>query len=315
VSDDLTPPSLQEFVVGFHQQILPGLSFKANGYLKEWSNLIGRVYIDRTTGQSWSLPGQEGSNLWIPFQTVIPGIDGAGDTPMTVYFPSSGSPLLFDQTRNVPALKKKYRGLEFSLSKRMSNNWMFQASVRLSETTGNTNAGSRLPQITPNYFINRTATTMLDYDRPLAVKILGAYRLPWGLMLSASFQHMSGLPLSRTITILPPEDWALAEGARPLPIEVLLEEPGTERLPDVTRLDLRFEKVFSFSSGSRLSFALDVLNCLGNTNDTLWRENAGLWYPTAANTAEGTYLLSSSYNQIVTFNGVKTFRLTVRLGF
>ncbi|MFH1944264.1 MAG: TonB-dependent receptor [Acidobacteriota bacterium] len=315
VADDLTPPSLQEIFVGFHQQILPDLTFKANGFIKEWSNLIGQVYIDRTTGQSWSLPGQGGNSLWIPFSTVVPGINGSGDTPMTVYFPSAGSPFFFDQMRNVPELKKKYKGIEFSLSKRMTDNWMFQASVRLSETTGNTNAGSGLPQITPNYFINRTASTMLEYDRPLAVKLLGAFRLPWGLMLSASLQHLSGLPLSRTVTILPPEDWALAEGARPLPVEVLLEKPGTERLPDVTRLDLRFEKAFTFSSGARLSFALDVLNSLSRTTDTLWQENAGFWYPTTADSTEGTYLVSPYYNQIVTFNGVKTFRLTIRLGF
>ncbi|MBU1185900.1 MAG: hypothetical protein KJ908_03320, partial [Acidobacteria bacterium] len=117
------------------------------------------------------------------------------------------------------------------------------------------------------------------------------------------------------VTILPPEDWVLAQSARPLPVEVLLEKPGTERLPDVTRLDLRFEKAFTFSSGSRLSFALDVLNSLSRTTDTLWQENAGFWYPTTADSTEGTYLVSPYYNQIVTFNGVKTFRLTIRLGF
>ena len=92
ISDNLTSPEVKEIFVGFHHQILPGLSFKANGFIKEWSNLIGQVYIDRMTGQTWSLPGQGGENLWIPFQTVIPGINGSGSTPMTIYFPSSPRP-------------------------------------------------------------------------------------------------------------------------------------------------------------------------------------------------------------------------------
>ena len=72
---------------------------------------------------------------------------------------------------------------------------------------------------------------MLEYDRPLAVKFLGAFRLPWGLMLSASFQHMSGLPLSRTISVQPPDRLGSVNGAQTLPVEVLLEEPGPRGFP------------------------------------------------------------------------------------
>ena len=198
---------------------------------------------------------------------------------------------------------------------------MLNASLVLSETKGNIHqgyaatSGTTQAAYNPNYFVNFGNNARLDYDRPLAIKITGAFQFPWDLTLSAYFRHLSGAPWARSVTIAPPADWVEANNVHPEPMQVLLEEPGTRRLKASNILDLRFEKTFSLSERGRMSFILDVLNALGDKYNLILENDGGYWFPTAENTTEGTRVLNSYFNNVVALMGSKTFRLSVRFGF
>jgi len=318
---DLTAPYTNEITVGLQQEILKDFSLTLTLIQKESRNIIDNVLMDLDSGQYWYTNELDTQNWWVPFETVVPGTGEYPDSQVTVYFPSNESPLYFDQIKNVPELKRKYRAAEFVLSKRMSNNWMLNASLVLSETKGNihqsyaANSGMTQAAYNPNYFVNFGNNSRLDYDRPLAVKITGAFQFPWGLTLSAYFRHLSGAPWARSVTIAPPSDWVEANNVQPEPMRIFLEEPGTRRLKASNILDLRFEKTFSLSDRGRLIFILDVLNALGDKYDVILENNGGYWFPTAENTIQGTRVLSSYFNNVVALMGSKTFRLSIKIGF
>ena len=318
---DLSAPYSDEITVSLQHELTTDLTLSVTGIQKEMKNIIENVLADRVSGQYWYTTGHDTEGWWIPFSTVVPGGQDIPDTPVTVYFPSKDAPLFFDRVINVPELVRKYRAVEFSLIKRMSHGWMFSGSVILSESTGNVglgqiaSSGSTSAAYNPNYFVNREASSKTDYDRPLIVKVMGAFQFPWGFTLSAYFRHMSGAPWSRSVTIAPPEEWAESNNAYPLYMPVLLEEPASNRLKATNILDLRLEKTFRLGNKSRLGFYVDVYNALGDTFDKILVNDGGYWFPSGENTTSGSRLISSKYNQTVALYGTKAFRLSIRLGF
>ncbi|MFC2157688.1 carboxypeptidase regulatory-like domain-containing protein [Acidobacteriota bacterium] len=321
VNTKLSAPYTTEISFSINHELTTDLTFSLTGIQKEMKNIIGNVRMDLDTGQYWYTTDHDTEGWWIPFSTIVPGGDGFTDTPVTVYYPSTDAPLFFEQVTNVPEFARKYRALEFSLSKRFSHGWMFSGSLTLSESTGNIDLGyasySSLSStaINPNTFVNRSTSSRLDYDRPVIIKVMSAFQFPWGFTLSAYFRHMSGAPWSRTVTVVPPSDWAQANNAYTLYTPVLLEAPASYRLKAVNILDLRLEKTFMLGGKSRLGIFVDVYNALGDTFDEVLLNDGGFWYPTAQNTSSGSRLISSQYNRTVAMYGTKTFRLSLRLGF
>ena len=90
-------------------------------------------------------------------------------------------------------------------------------------------------------------------------KAAGSYRLPWGLLGSANFQHVSGQPYARQV---------LFTGGKQIPSIVLNVEPlGSRRMPHMNQLDVRVEKTLRLYRG-RLAVRVEVFNVL-NSNTVL----------------------------------------------
>ena len=104
--------------------------------------------------------------------------------------------------------RRYYRALEFTATKRFTNNFQFIASYVFSSLIGNyeglfrNDNGQSDPNITSLFDLpSLLAGTYgrLPNDRPHQFKFNGSYRTPWKLMLSGNFYTRSGIPFNALI--------------------------------------------------------------------------------------------------------------------
>ncbi len=321
VDPELTSPLIEEWTAGMEQEIAKDLTLSLRYVSRTHSNLVGNVLHDPSTGAPWSRIADSPEGWWIPFSTVVPGVDGYPDVPVTVHFRSATAPLYFERIENIPELGARYRGLELTLRKRMSRNWQLLGSVVWSRSTGTTglasvwSVGGDPGFLTPNSFINYSDSTRLLQDRPFSARMMSTVRFKWDIFFSLSFRAQSGAPWARTVAIIPPEAWALANGADRTPVRVYLEDPGTRRYGAWKNLDLRLEKEFMKLGRVRYTASLDVLNALGDRYRILDRNDGGFWAPEGEGTSEGERTLSGTYDKSLPYWGTRAVRINLSLRF
>jgi hypothetical protein len=321
VAPDIKSPYTNEFTIGLHQQLIPDLSFRINFIYKYKRNIIENVRYAPDLEKDWYTISQDTEGWWIPFHTVIPGVDDYPDTPVTVYYWSKNAPLFFDRIKNVPELKRDYQALEIQIKKRMSNNWQLNGSLVFSKATGNIGlaygASSAFTGAanSPNYFFNYPEDSRLDLDRSLLMKLMGTYRFPFDFFLSFYYTHMSGTPWARRVTIIPPSSWSQEANIYGTYASVLLEEPGTRRNKAFDNLDIRISKEFGLGNWGGLSTYVDIINVLGNKYRSITQNDGGYWFPSDENTNQGLRILSPNYKKITSLNGVRTFILSLCFNF
>ncbi|HEU4596502.1 MAG TPA: TonB-dependent receptor [Pyrinomonadaceae bacterium] len=104
--------------------------------------------------------------------------------------------------------RRYYRALEFTATKRFTNNYQFIASYVFSSLIGNyeglfrNDNGQADPNITSLFDLVSLLQGMygrLPNDRPHQFKFDGSYRWSFGLMTSASFRAQSGIPFNALV--------------------------------------------------------------------------------------------------------------------
>jgi hypothetical protein len=321
IDSDITSPSTNEFTIGLHQEIVKDLSVSLTYISKDKKNIYENVLYSPDLGKDWYTTDQDTEELWIPFQTIVPGTDEYDDKSVTAYFPSQDAPLLFQRFKNVSELSRKYRGLEISFKKRMSRNWQLMGSITISKTTGNiglgysASSGSTMAADTPNSFVNIDQETRLDYDRPFILKLAGTYKFPLDIYMSFFYLYASGTPWARSVTIFPPSQDGTENTVAALPATVLLENPGERRTEARENLNLRIEKEFALSRSKRISLIFDVFNVLGKQHKILVRNDGGFWFPSEENSTNGIRIVNPSYKKVTSLQGARSFRLGLNLRF
>ena len=321
VSPGLEPPKLAEWTAGFESEVARNFTLSVRWVQRTWQNVIGDVLYDPETGQTWYDARNSPEGWWVPFTTTVPGIDEYGPTPVTVYFRSTTAPEPFGQLRNVPELERRFRGLEFTLAKRMAHNWQLFASLVLGRSTGPAGltlpwaAGMAASPLTPNSFVNLEEGSRTRLDRPFMLNLAGTVRFKWDIYLSAYLRASSGAPWARTVTIVPPESWVAENQTDPTPVTVYLESPGSRREKYRKNLDLRLEKEFVKAGRTRFSLYLDVFNVLGDKYRTLDLNDGGLWEPVEEGSVAGERILSSTYGTYTSALGVRVFAFSLSLHF
>jgi len=317
----LAPPYTGEITAGLTQEIFRDFTLDMRFVSKSQSDLVENVLYSPELDQDWYMLSPRTEPWWVPFQTIIPGVDEYDNTAVTVYFRSINAPRLFDRLKNVPELKRTYRAAAFSFEKKMSHRWQLAGSLVLSRASGYAglnamgSSGFTDSASSPNAFVNITDKARLDLDRPVVAKIMGTYRLPYEFYLSAFFIHTSGAPWARTVTVYPPAAWAQEHDAAPSYMKVFLEAPGTRRFRSRKTLDIRLEKDFSLRRLGRFRAYLDVLNVTGSKYSYRDLNDAGLWLPDSENAATGTRILDPHYKNYLLAAGVRTFRFNLTLNF
>jgi len=321
VAPGIRAPYTDEFTVGICQEIFRDFSLRVSYINKTKKKILANVLYDPDLDRDWYTTTQDTQNWWIPFETVVPGVDNYPDSRLTVYYRSNDAPLLFSRLKNIPELKRKHQALEIAFDKRMSHNWQLNGSLVFSQSTGNVSHmvegdyGFANEILNPNSFVNLPEDSKFFYDIPLSLKLMGTYKMPFGFFLSFYYRYMSGIPWTRSIAVIPPSAWTQANNAFSTPVTVFLEKPGDRRTEPYSSLDLRIEKQFRAGRAGSISFAADILNVFGTKNDFTHQNDGGFWYPDDENTVQGTRVLSSAYRNITSLFGTRTLRLTFRLSF
>lgn len=197
----------------------------------------------------------------IPITNMDPGEDGrlgSADDPgrsITYYeYARALQGARFSESRLVNyAAASRFSSVDLALTRRMSGNWMLQASF--SGTWKNAQNVGVLPDDNPNADFNQSDETLEWIS-----KVSGSYRFAYGIMASALFEARSGEPWARTV---------LFSGGTTIPTLVLNVEPiGSRRYPTVHHLDVRAEKALRVFSDHELAVRFNVYNLL-NSNMTL----------------------------------------------
>jgi hypothetical protein len=321
IDPDLTAPVIEEWTAGLEQQIARDFTLSARYIERRSSNNIGHVVFDPSTGARWWRLDEAPDGWWVPFSTVVPGADGYADVPVTAYLRSTTAPDLFERIENVPELTAKYRSVEFAFHKRFSHNWQLFGSLAWNRATGTTTVASRWSAgnspvlLTPNAFTNISANDVLLQDRPFVARLAGTVHFGGGFFASVLLKAQSGTPWARTVTIIPPADWAAAHEATATPVTVYLESPGSRRYDWWKTLDLRIEKEFAKAGRVPFAVSVDVFNLLGDTYRTLDLNDGGTWAPDGEGAGTGTRVVSTTYNVFKPLWGTRVIRFNLNLRF
>ena len=266
IDPNLKDPKDDEIMFAFQRELASNWSLNV-----DW---IQRWFRDMTTDQNcYGLPcNTVASTVYAPSRIVTDfgpdNVRGTGDDrQMTFYdvLPQYLGKDTFFHTNcgnNVSVdCVNRYKAVELSVVKRMSNRWQMQGSYVWSQLDGSingitTNGTGRqtIDYTNPNNVLDFVGFGRGTNDQPHAFKILGSYQAPWGINVGANYQALTGLPVDRTLTV------GLAQGSRAIPVE----SRGTYRASTLSLLSLRGEKGVRFGS-HRASVVGELHNVLNSS--------------------------------------------------
>lgn len=181
--------------------------------------------------------------------------------------------------------RRYYRALEFTATKRFTNNWQLISSYVYSSLIGNyeglfrNDNGQSDPNITSLFdLVSLLANTYgrLPNDRPHQFKVDGTYRTPFKLLLSTSFRAQSGIPFDQLIphpVYGNNEGFAVPRGTAINPLT------GSNRTPTTWNLDLGAYYPIQLGENRQLRFQMDWFNVTNTQRairqDTTFRINSG----------------------------------------
>lgn len=182
--------------------------------------------------------------------------------------------------------RRYYRALEFSATKRFSNNYQFVTSYVYSSLIGNyeglfrNDNGQADPNITSLFDLVSLLTNQygrMPNDRPHQFKFNGSYQTPFKLMLSGNFYAQSGIPFNQLIphpVYGNNEGFAVQRGTAINPVT------GKNRSPFTTNLDLGAYYPIVFGENRQLRFQADWFNVFNSqraiTQDQTFSINSGV---------------------------------------
>jgi hypothetical protein len=261
IDPNFSRPYTDEYAFGLDRELMANFKFSAVYTYRRERNLQVSINPDNPYAST-------------PTTAIDPGLDGVLNTAddSTYQFFQRTSAANRTVITNDPQVLQSYKGLELTLTKRLSNRWQMLA--------GYTRGVNRIDNVTfdasPNFLINANGVITPDVsvtgstrcqgcgasnaDRPNQFKLTGMYILPWyDVIVSSNVSIVSGPPVTRQISR------GLAFGAAQT---INLEPLGSHRLDTEGKLDLRVGKLFRFNN-RELEATLDFDN-LTNA-DWVWQ--------------------------------------------
>ena len=263
IDPNLRDPKNDEIMFAFQREVMSNVSFNI-----DW---IQRWFRDQTVNQDcFGLPCDiVADTAYAATRNVTDfGPDNirgtADDRPLTFYDVKSAylgkdTFLHTNCGNNVPvSCTQRYKALELSLVKRMSNRWQMQGSYVWSRMNGDlaldfTDPNNRLDFVGNGASAPQGATT--SPDQPHAFKLLGSYQAPFGITVGANYQALSGLTRDRNLSV------AFAQGTA----NIRVEPRGTYRADSLNLLSLRADKSFRINGPRRASIIAELHNVLNSS--------------------------------------------------
>ena len=314
IDPNVKDPYVDEFNFGIEHELIRDFQLSVHYIIRKRGNFLACVLWDEESGRYW-YSYEKAPEWWIPFTTTVPAYGIFPAKEVTMYFLSKDAPDEFLRLTNIPEASWKYRSLEIAFNKRMSNGWQLGGSVNFTKNVGNFEIGYAAAWSfwnfwSANSFVNSYGE--LPYSRPVLIKLYGTFHLPYQIMFSFFFRHIDGSPWGRTVTVLPPPDWAEAHNAYTYDYSIYVEPPGTRRNEASDNLDIRLQKDFNIGPG-RVGFYIDVFNLLGAYTLTVNKDPGGTWKPAEEGGTTGTFTPGSL--GLRGFSGYREIRFSILYRF
>jgi outer membrane receptor protein involved in Fe transport len=275
----LKPQSIREMTIG--------AEYEVGGSVTIGSRLIYRSMVNVIEDGSFD----DGDTYFI----FNPGRNKPGTTEASACNGGPGhAPQCFGRAQRF------YRAIEFTATKRFTNNYQFIASYVFSSLIGNyeglfrNDNGQSDPNITSLFdlqsLLNNTYGR-LPNDRPHQFKFNGSYRTPWKVLVSANFYAQSGVPFNQ-LTPHPiygnNEGFGVQRGTAIIPA-VSATQPGfpnyvnsvgSNRSPTTMNMDFGFYYPIKFGEKKELRLTGDWFNAFNSqravTLDQTFTINSGV---------------------------------------
>lgn len=250
VDENISMPYMDQFTIGIEREVFKDLSLGVNYIYRVTKNFQDRVltngqfenvtFTDPATGKTFTLKSQTNNPRNNQYIITNPH---KGDYGIVGFEP-----------------KTTYRGVEFLINKKFSNNWTLLASYILSKATGNvdnwwggrgfTAVGNSSMFVDPNNQIN--AEGRLTIDPTHMIKIQGSIILPFQINFSFNYSYITGNTYNRTIPVS-----GLGQRAG----SILADPAGSKyRYKAQSNLDLRVQKDFTLGGKFKIGLLADVFN-------------------------------------------------------
>jgi len=240
IDPNFSRPYTDEYAFSVDRELLPNLKLSTSFTYRREKNLQATTNPDIATVYAPALQ-----------LAVDPGPDGVVGTAddSTYGFYQRISATNRRVILNDPTLVNSYKGLEITLTKRLTNRWQMLAGYTLSKNR----VDDYSVDTSPNFIINANGNvTSSSYaDRPNQFKLTGNYIMPfYDIIVSGNLRMQQGAPVTRQISR------SLAIGAAET---INLEPLGNTRLDPLNVIDLRLGKLVKVSN-RELEVTLDFDN-------------------------------------------------------
>lgn len=220
----------------------------------------------------------------VPVQIPDPGPDGirgTGDDRPALSGFNLNPALIGLPTLSVVGNQKDAHGdyytWEISANRRMAGRWSMRASFTHTWNWDHNNsyAGNSIRQyslpFTPNDLINTDRDDGAYAFTNWTAKVMATVEAPYGIRLTPMMRHQSGDQIGRIV------QFGFNYGSRP----VLVEPLTSNRLDDITILDIRAEKVLRWGPRAFSGF-LDVYNITNSNSEfrQIWSSGSSFLLPT-----------------------------------
>jgi len=224
-----------------------------------WNVVVSANYTRRETRRNI---GPE--NLAVPAASYIPlPVTEANSGRQVVVFNQNPAlrgkfDVLWD---NFSALDATYNGLDLTVDRRLSNQWMVMAGATFSQNLGDIYCNSLVACTAATGDLNNPNLTnrrgLAGNDVPVSLRASGLYQLPWaGVSISTTVQHYTGFPENTTV-LVGTNTARLTQVTQ----SIVVEPRGTTRVPPVNSLDVSVRRPWKYRAVA-LEPVLDVYNLL-----------------------------------------------------
>jgi outer membrane receptor protein involved in Fe transport len=262
IDPHLSPQTVDEYTAGIEYEVVKDLALGFRGVYRAQDNVIEDGSFDNGINYFLFNPGRRvGQDVTTE--------DIACNNPAVGCFG--------------PA-RRYYRALEFTATKRFTNNYQFIASYVYSSLIGNyeglfrNDNGQADPNITSLFDLVSLLANVygrLPNDRPHQFKFDGSYRTPFKLMVSGSFRAQSGIPFNALIPNVDygdNEGFGVPRGTAIVPAVTTtvngfpntVESVGSNRTPTTWNVDLGTYYPIQLGENRQLRFQADWFNVFNN---------------------------------------------------
>ena len=293
----LKPQSIREFTFGAEYEVGGDVTLGTRGVYRAMINVIEDGSFD------------DGDTYFI----FNPGRLGPGTTEENA---CAGDAATGRAPQCFGRAQRFYRGIEFTATKRFTNNFQFIASYVFSSLIGNyeglfrNDNGQSDPNITSLFDLQSLLANTygrLPNDRPHQFKFNGSYRTPFKLLVSGNFYAQSGVPFNQLIPhpiYGNNEGFGVIRGTAIIPtvsasdpgFPNVVESIGSARSPRTMNLDLGAYYPIKVGEGKELRLTGDWFNVFNSqravTLDQTFSINSGVTgVPAVQNPFYGSALL------------------------